>query len=206
METKKLLLKVCGLRQSENIEQADSLGIDFTGYIFYPPSKRYAGKPEQLPRTKSKKVGVFVNELQRNVLETVQRYQFDAVQLHGDESPDYCAVMMEMGITVIKSFGISDAGDLNQTKNYEGVCDYFLFDTKVPEYGGSGKKFSWQTLDSYSGSTPFLLSGGIGPDDAEAIASIQHPMLAGIDLNSRFEQEPGLKNIELLKTFISKLK
>ena len=177
------------------------------GFIFYPKSPRYA-EPldiktlEALPPT-IKKIGVFVNEDIENILTIAYKYKLDGLQLHGTELVDMCRKLKKLGYLVIKAFPIAEAYNFKVTKAYEGVCDYFLFDTKTDAYGGSGVKFNWQILKGYKGETPFLLSGGIAVDDAEAIRKIEHPLFAGIDLNSKFELKPGLKNISLLKEFIS---
>jgi phosphoribosylanthranilate isomerase len=153
-----------------------------------------------------KKIGVFVNESKENILTIGYKYKLDGVQLHGSELVDMCRELKKLGYIVIKAFPIAEAYNFRVTKGYEGVCDYFLFDTKTESYGGSGVKFNWQILKEYKGETPFLLSGGIEADDAEAILKIEHPKFAGIDLNSKFEIKPGLKNISLLKEFISHFK
>jgi len=202
-----MLIKICGLKYPENIQAVSALKPDFMGFIFYPKSPRYA-EPldiktlEALPPT-IKKIGVFVNEDIENILTIAYKYKLDGLQLHGTELVDMCRKLKKLGYLVIKAFPIAEAYNFKVTKAYEGVCDYFLFDTKTDAYGGSGVKFNWQILKGYKGETPFLLSGGIAVDDAEAIRKIEHPLFAGIDLNSKFELKPGLKNISLLKEFIS---
>ena len=202
-----MLIKICGLKYPENIQAVSALKPDFMGFIFYPKSPRYA-EPldiktlEALPPT-IKKIGVFVNEDIENILTIAYKYKLDGLQLHGTELVDMCRKLKKLGYLVIKAFPIAEAYNFKVTKAYEGVCDYFLFDTKTDAYGGSGVKFNWQILKGYKGETPFLLSGGIAVDDAEAIRKIEHPQFAGIDLNSKFELKPGLKNISLLKEFIS---
>jgi len=177
------------------------------GFIFYPKSPRYAEPLDSavlnsLPAT-IKKIGVFVNEDLENTLTIAYKYKLDGLQLHGAELVDMCRELKKLGYLVIKAFPIAETYNFKVTKSYEGVCDYFLFDTKTEAYGGSGLKFNWKMLNEYTGDTPFLLSGGIALDDAEAIQKIEHPKFAGIDLNSKFEVKPGLKNISLLKDFIS---
>ena len=202
-----MLIKICGLKYPENIQAVSALKPDFMGFIFYPKSPRYA-EPldiktlEALPPT-IKKIGVFVNEDIENILTIAYKYKLDGLQLHGTELVDMCRKLKKLGYLVIKAFPIAEAYNFKVTKAYEGVCDYFLFDTKTDAYGGSGVKFNWQILKEYKGETPFFLSGGIAVDDAEAIRKIEHPQFAGIDLNSKFELKPGLKNISLLKEFIS---
>jgi phosphoribosylanthranilate isomerase len=202
-----MLLKICGLKYPENIQAVANLNPDFMGFIFYPKSPRYAGPLDSaalndLPAT-IKKIGVFVNEDLENILTIAYKYNLDGLQLHGTELVDMCRELKKLGYVVIKAFPIAEAYNFKVTKSYEEVCDFFLFDTKTDAYGGSGVKFNWQMLKEYTGDTPFLLSGGIEVDDAEAIQKIEHPKFAGIDLNSKFEVKPGLKNISLLKDFIS---
>ncbi len=198
-------VKICGMKQPDNIAAVAALQPDLMGFIFYPKSPRYAEPLDvdclnSLPKS-IRKIAVFVNETLENILSVVYKYNFDGVQLHGTENVADCKVLREAGLLVIKAFSIADATNFKVTPTYEGVCDYFLFDTKTDAYGGSGVKFDWSILNEYKGETPFLLSGGIAVDDAEAILKIEHPRFAGIDLNSKFEVSPGLKNVELLKGF-----
>lgn len=198
-----MIVKVCGMRDAENIREVEALGIDLIGFIFWSKSSRYVSeKPDYLP-TKCKRVGVFVDENIEVVKKIAQDYALDYIQLHGNETPDYCALLK--GHKLIKAFNIATAEDFEQTKPYEGLVNYFLFDTKGKSVGGNGTKFDWSVLDDYHGTTPFILSGGIGPDDAARIRSFHHPQLAGIDLNSKFEDAPALKNIQKLKTFLEQL-
>ena len=195
--------KVCGMRDAENIHEVEALGIDLIGFIFWPKSSRYVSeRPAYLP-TNCKRVGVFVDEDIEVVKKIAQDYALDYIQLHGNETPDYCALLK--GHKLIKAFNIATAEDFVKTKPYEGIVDYFLFDTKGKSVGGNGEKFDWSVLDDYHGTTPFILSGGIGPDDTARIRSFHHPQLAGIDLNSKFEDAPALKNIQKLKTFLEQL-
>jgi len=143
-----------------------------------------------------------VNENLENILTIAYKYKLDGIQLHGAELVNMCRELKRLGYIVIKAFPVAEAYNFKVTKAYEGVCDYFLFDTKTEGYGGSGVKFNWKMLNEYVGETPFLLSGGIASDDAEAIQKIEHLKFAGIDLNSKFEVKPGLKNVDLLKGFI----
>ena len=160
-----------------------------------------------------KRVGVFVDDMPQNIVTRVYNYDLSLVQLHGSES----AVMIDNlrrtldpdikpGVQIIKALSISTAADLERTKEYEGHVDYFLFDTKTPLMGGSGKQFDWSVLEAYDGSVPFLLSGGIGPDDAERIRHFRHPQCVGIDLNSRFETAPAVKDVELLREFVHSIR
>jgi len=199
-------IKVCGMKYPENIKELVNLPIDMMGLIFYEKTKRYAGN---LPANELRdvpaniqKVGVFVNASEEDIFEKIKEYDLQIVQLHGDESPDFCREIKKTGIKVIKSFSIEGIDDFEKLHLYEDTCDYFLFDTKTPLYGGSGNKFDWEILSSYNGQTPFILSGGIGLEDVESIKKLQNPKLYGIDLNSRFEISPGEKDIEKLRKFI----
>jgi phosphoribosylanthranilate isomerase len=201
-----LVVKICGMKIPENIQAVASLKPDYMGFIFYPKSPRYAEPLDvstlnSLPAT-IKKIGVFVNEDLEDILTIATKYELDGVQLHGTELVEMCKELRKAGFIVIKAFPIAEAYNFKVTKAYEGACDFFLFDTKTEAYGGSGVKFDWAILEEYLGKTPFLLSGGISVDDVEEIQKIEHTLFAGVDLNSRFEIKPGLKNIELLKQFI----
>ena len=177
------------------------------GFIFWPKSSRYVSElPAYLP-TNCKRVGVFVDENIEQVKRTAYEYQLDMIQLHGSESPDYIRGLRAdvSSPAIIKAFNIATKEDFETTKPYEGIVDYFLFDTKGPSVGGNGAKFDWTVLADYVGETPFLLSGGIGPDDAARIRCFHHPQLAGIDLNSRFELAPGMKDVSALRKFLNEL-
>ena len=201
------MIKVCGMREADNIREVEALGIDLMGFIFWPKSKRYVAEPPQYLPSQVKKVGVFVDASLEDIRQHIQDYQLDIIQLHGHETPDFIAQLsiFNFQFSIIKAFNIATAEDLAQTKPYESIVDYFLFDTKAQLPGGSGEQFDWSVLSHYEGTTPFLLSGGIGPDDAERIKSFHHPRCIGIDLNSRFEIAPGLKDVNQLKDFISNL-
>lgn len=196
------------MKHTDNREQVEKIDVDMLGYIFYAPSKRFVGdSPESALFTSNKPtVGVFVNENAFEILGLAKNMNFEYVQLHGKENPKTCAILKNQGVKIIKAFAIDEKFKFSSTKAFEGIATYFLFDTKTREHGGSGKKFDWQILNEYKGETPFFLSGGIGPSDAEAIKEIAHPQLAGIDLNSGFEEKPGLKNVELLTQFINEIK
>ena len=198
-----MIIKVCGMREAENIREVEALGIDWLGMIFWPKSSRFVSqRPEYLPN-QVKRVGVFVDEEAGRVMETADEYGLDLIQLHGHESPEY--ISMLKGHRIIKAFNIAIPSDFRDTTPYEGLADYFLFDTKGKQVGGNGEKFDWSVLSSYQGRTPFLLSGGIGPEDVEQVRAINHPKCIGIDLNSRFEIAPGLKDVSKLKEFIVKV-
>lgn len=160
-----------------------------------------------------KRVGVFVDDMPQNIVTRVVNYKLDIVQLHGSES----VVMIDnlrrtldpdihLGILIMKALPVRTVDDIRKYREYVGHVDYFLFDTKTPLAGGSGEQFDWSVLDAYDGEVPFILSGGIGPDDAERVLALRHPMLAGIDLNSRFETEPAVKDVELLRSFMEKIR
>lgn len=241
---KNRIIKVCGMREPDNIRAVAALGIDMMGFIFYPQSPRYvASIPSDtgiLPDRSSlaplpdayvkndaangrqgdadvtrgvKRVGVFVDGMPQNIVTAVYNYHLDYVQLHGSESP----VMIDNlrrtlvpdivpQIKIIKAISVASVDDLQQCGQYEGKVDLFLFDTKCSTHGGSGQQYDWSVLNAYSGSTPFLLSGGIGPGDEERIRAFQHPKCVGIDLNSRFETAPGVKDVEKLREFIQHIR
>jgi len=205
-------IKVCGMKNPDNIEELSRLPIDLMGLIFYPKSPRYIGnlEPEALKVLPENigRVGVFVNEETDKVKETISKYNLDYIQLHGNESAEYVGNLKQLhpDIKIIKAFSISETSDFDMTQEYENIADYFLFDTKTPQYGGSGQKFDWSILDDYRGDTPFFLSGGISHEDVVLIRKLENNRIIGLDLNSKFEIEPGLKNIELLDRFIKGIK
>ena len=202
------IIKVCGMREAENIREVEALGIDMMGFIFWPKSSRYVSqRPDYLP-TKCKRVGVFVDEAPEQVKRLAIDYGLDYIQLHGHETPEVISYLRTPALPhprILKAFNISTAEDLIQTQPYEGLVDGFLFDAKGKSVGGNGEKFNWDVLDAYQGNTPFLLSGGIGPDDAERVNAFYHPKCIGIDLNSRFELAPGFKDVAKLKEFMYNL-
>ena len=203
------MIKVCGMREADNIREVETLGIDMMGFIFWPKSSRYVSQcPDYLPK-RVKRVGVFVDEDPEQVKRLADDYGLDYIQLHGHETPEVISYLRTPALPhprILKAFNISTAEDLLQTQPYEGLVDYFLFDAKGKSVGGNGEKFNWNVLDAYQGSTPFLLSGGICPGDAVRVNAFYHPNCIGIDLNSRFELSPGLKDIAKLKEFIYNLK
>ena len=200
------LIKVCGMTEGENIRAIEALGVDLIGFIFYPGSPRCVRqKPSYLP-TRAGRVGVFVDADRDEILRRHDEYQFSYIQLHGSESPEFCARLREQdGLRVIKAFGIAEESVRNTVAGYEGACDLFLFDTKTPGHGGSGQRFDWSIMDDYEEKTRFLLSGGIGLDTVEILHDFIYPYLAGIDLNSRFETAPGIKDPELMEVFLENL-
>ena len=200
------LIKICGMTEAENIRQVEELGVDLIGFIFYPYSPRCVCElPAYLP-LRAGRVGVFVNEHKENVLMYADRFGLEYVQLHGNETPDYCHAIQNSGLHVIKTFSIATGKDLAAISSYEGLCNYYLFDTKCPQFGGSGNQFDWSLLQRYRGTTPFLLSGGLNLYSAKAIRQFRHPRFAGIDLNSRFEIRPGVKDVERIRQFIHQIK
>ncbi|MGV8963944.1 MAG: phosphoribosylanthranilate isomerase [Candidatus Saccharimonadaceae bacterium] len=209
MNRSDLIIKVCGMLDGDNIRAVDALGVNWIGFIFYPHSKRYVGNQGnqliKLPLT-AERVGVFVNEDIDTIMESVMSCFLDIVQLHGKESPVICKELRQKGVQVMKAFGIGRQLPADEIARYKGCCDYFLFDTQTSAYGGSGKQFDWDILQYYNGNTPFILSGGIGPDDVHAIREFDHPWCAGIDINSKFELSPSIKNIESIEQFIKSLK
>ena len=200
------------MREAENIRQVEALAPDWMGFIFWEKSKRNVSKiPSYLP-TACKRVGVFVDESPDTIRRIASTYALDLIQLHGQEPLEVlrCLRSVYCGSTavprLIKAFNIATAEDLETTKPYEGLADYFLFDTKGKMVGGNGEQFDWAVLQHYHGSTPFLLSGGIGPGDADRVKSFHHPQCIGIDLNSRFEIAPGLKDTDKLSKFIKQIR
>jgi len=200
-----MLLKVCGMREAKNISELIRIEPDYIGFIFYGKSKRFvANFPEVEIPSNVKKTGVFVNESLAEVIKIVESYNLKAVQLHGNESPEYInklRALLIRKIEVFKAFSVDDDFDFSKTEPYQKICDYLLFDTKGENYGGNGVKFNWQVLGRYKGRTPFLLSGGISKVDAEEIKKISINAFAGVDINSGFEIEPAIKNIENIKEF-----
>jgi phosphoribosylanthranilate isomerase len=207
----KLKIKVCGMRDPENISGVAVAKPDFLGFIFYPKSSRFIGfepSPEILAVIPDsiKKVGVFVDETPEKVLEICQNWKLDVAQLHGHESPEYCKQIHDSGIMVFKVSPIDESFDFGSLEAFCGNCDYFLFDTKGRLSGGTGQKFNWQLLEKYKLDVPFFLSGGIGSDDLQQIVAFNHPQLAGIDVNSGFEISPAFKNVEKIRKFINEVR
>ena len=198
-----LLVKVCGMTDGDNIRQVEALGVDLIGFVFYAPSPRcVCALPSYLP-TKAKRVGVFVDSSREEVAMMADRVGLQLIQLHGGESPEYCRRLREtLGLPLIKAFHLSRPNDLRPTLLYEGLCDYYLFEPRGKSPGGNGVTLDLELLHDYLGETPFLLSGGIGPDSVKALHRFHHPRWAGIDLNSRFELAPGLKDVERLNRFL----
>lgn len=204
-------IKVCGLRDKGNVKKLMDLPLDYVGFIFYSKSARYVGTDFDAEITKMiplhiRKVGVFVNEATEKILTLAKKYQLDAIQLHGDESPEDCRLVKGSGLEVFKAFQLNEAFQFERLDAYHKACDYFLFDTKSDSYGGSGKKFNWEILKKYKGKIAFFLSGGIGIDDLEAVKAFQHSKLFGLDVNSGFEQSPAVKNVVLVEEFLKSVR
>ena len=198
-----MVVKVCGMKYKENIKDVLALKPDMMGFIFYEKSPRCADKEtkkvlRESDFGKTKKVGVFVNETTENILSIAKDCKLDMVQLHGNESPE-AAALIQKHYPVIKAIGIENKENFRSIDKYEGKCNYILLDKKSPSHGGTGKVFDWNLLTEYNYKTPFLLSGGISPENISAAKNIKHSSMAGIDVNSGFEDAPGLKNIEKLK-------
>jgi phosphoribosylanthranilate isomerase len=201
-----MIVKVCGMRDALNIRLVEQLPIDWMGFIFYPRSPRYVDTvPAYLPEH-VRRVGIFVNADTAFIKEHSERFSLNFVQLHGHETPAQCReVKAATGLGIIKAFGISSAADFSNVAAYEGAADYFLFDTKCDSAGGSGRSFDHTLLRQYTGTTPFLLSGGLGPESVDELRSFSHPAFLGIDLNSKFEVSPALKSVGKLRQFLSEL-
>ncbi len=196
-------LKVCGMRELENISALSELDPNYIGFIFWSESSRFVDKKTPPLDKKIIKTGVFVDATFDYILTKIKDHQLDAVQLHGQESCSYCKVIKDYGLKVIKSFSIKNTFDFNTLEDYENSCDYYLFDTKGKLPGGNGFAFDWKILNEYPSQKPFFLSGGIGVDNLNEIKKLVKTKLPihAIDVNSKFETAPGNKNIELLKKF-----
>ena len=204
-------IKICGLSDPDSIREIARLNPTMMGFIFYAPSPRNAcallpsvvnALPEGIERT-----GVFVDAPVDHILHTASRYGLTTVQLHGRETPEMCLTLRRSGLRVMKAIGINPDIDWDTLRPYEGTVDLYVFDTLTAIHGGSGRKFDWTLLRTYPPATPFLLSGGIGPDDADAItqAAATLPLMAGIDINSRFETQPGTKDPILVSNFLNRM-
>ncbi len=204
-----MFLKVCGMRDAENICAVEQLGVDWMGFIFWSKSSRYVSEPPAYLPSRAHRVGVFVDATLEDICAHVRSYGLHLIQLHGHESPAFCREVRsacEDSVAIIKAFAITTPKGLEAVNAYEGIANYFLFDTRSSLPGGSGQQFDWSILDAYDGTTPFLLSGGIGPDDLDRLLAFHHPRLLGFDLNSRFESAPAFKDLSLLTPFLKALK
>jgi phosphoribosylanthranilate isomerase len=214
MNNNKPHVKICGMRDAANIRAVAALKPDFMGFIFYEQSARFVGDVLETALVRQLRqepfgiqtIGVFVDAPTSEVLRRVEQYDFAACQLHGGESPAECArIKRESGRQLIKAFNIAAEQDLKHVAEYENIIDYALFDTKIPNAsvnGGSGTRFDWGVLNAYTNKIPFFLSGGIEPQDADEIKRLSHPLLYAVDINSRFETVPGVKDIEKLHVFV----
>lgn len=199
-------LKVCGLKYATNVAALAALQPDYMGFIFYPKSKRYVGEDLSIKTLETippeiEKVAVFVNENLENIIRICNKYGFKTLQLHGDETPDFAEKLSNLGYTIIKAFSVDKNFDFKNTLPYRTFCSYFLFDTKGVGYGGTGHQFEWNLLLNYDQITPYFLSGGIDIGNVEDIKKMTNFNIHAIDINSRFEIEPGLKDVEKVKLF-----
>jgi phosphoribosylanthranilate isomerase len=195
-------IKICGLKYPDNIKAVAGLAPDYMGFICYAPSPRYAielqpetlaGLPQSIYKT-----AVFVNEEAETIAKLIDTYRFDAIQLHGNEDPQFCD-QFKGKISVVKAFGMNEEFNFDRLNDFVGSVDYFMFDAKTDLHGGSGKSFDWTLLDKYKLDVPFFLSGGLSLENLAEVKSIKHPQFYGVDLNSKFETQPGLKDIDKLK-------
>jgi phosphoribosylanthranilate isomerase len=204
-------LKVCGMTSFDQLQQLQEMGVDFAGLIFYENSKRFVGnklsdQKSEIRNLKIKKIGVFVNAEIDTIKKEVNEYGLTYVQLHGDESTEFCREVKDF-VHVIKVIRINDQSDLEKELTvFEEACDYLLFDTDSKQYGGTGKQFNWNRLIQPDVKKPFFLSGGIGLEDVDKVKSFHHGMLYAIDVNSRFETSPGIKNLEQVEVFLEGIK
>lgn len=199
------------MRNRENIDAVAALQPDYLGFIFYYKSPRFLGAtylPENIRHLPSgiKRTGVFVNASAQEINSAVTRYELNAVQLHGNESCELCLLVKQMGVEVVKAFQVDEDFDFSMLKPYAAVCDYYLFDTKTKAYGGSGHKFDWTILEKYDNNKPIFLSGGITKEDVKDIMSLQHLNIYAVDINSKFEIEPALKDVDMVAGFMNEIK
>lgn len=208
------IVKVCGMRDPDNIRAVEAAGADWMGFIFCPASPRHVEEvPAYLPE-RCLRVGVFVDAPLATITARVRAFALDIIQLHGQETPAFCAALrsaLPPGISLMKMLPVGTEDDLRQTETYDEVVDLFLMEPKtkaagMSHYGGSGQQFDWQLLEAYTSEHPFLLSGGLRPEDAPALALLRHPRLLGFDINSHFEQAPALKDADKIKTFIQTIR
>lgn len=204
---KELKIKVCGMRDAENIQPLLTLPIDYIGFIFYSKSARFVvDKPTVDFPSSLKKVGVFVNASKEVIQEKIQDFDLQVVQLHGNESPEFCQEIKDLGMEIFKAFGIGENFDWETIAGYVGKVDYFLFDTQSTQYGGTGQTFNWEILKNYPYQTPYWLSGGISLENIKEASNFEDNRLYGLDLNSKFETKPALKNIHTLTQALSIIK
>jgi len=203
-----LKVKVCGNTQSKNLKEVCNLQPDFIGFIFYDKSKRFVDSSDEIKQplgVDAKRVGVFVNASEQEIVQKAEEFELDYIQLHGDETPEFCSKINQIK-PVFKAFQVNNNFNFNILNIYLSSCYAFLFDTSSNQHGGSGKKFDWGLLQDYTLEKKFMLSGGINENDAEIINNIDHPKMMGIDLNSKFETRPGIKDITKLFNFLIQLR
>ncbi len=206
-----MVVKVCGLRDPDNLAEVVDAKPDMVGFIFYPQSPRYvevaaAKALNSVSVGNAQRVGVFVDSNLQHIEQTVAHFGLHAVQLHGSETSQLCEQLQQKGLTVIKAFRVGEKFCFTEVEPYVGSCSLFLFDAAGSRAGGNGTSFNWHLLEKYGGSVPFLLSGGIGEEHLLAIKALTHPMLLGVDVNSRFEVMPGVKDGARVKKFIEMIK
>lgn len=198
-------LKICGMKFENNIIDVAEMQPDYLGFIFYENSKRYFNTSIPEIPDSIKKIGVFVNAKLDFIVDKIEKYNLQGVQLHGDESPELCKSLKEYDIIVIKVFSIKNQFNFNLLEPYEGVCDYYLFDTKGKEPGGNGYPFNWNVFKKYKSNKSYFLSGGIGPGELDALLLFlkrpESDLCCTLDLNSKFETASGIKDIKSLKNF-----
>lgn len=205
-----MVVKVCGMREATNIRSVEALGIDLMGFIFWEKSKRNVARiPNYLPKH-CKRVGVFVNATKEEILQKVSEFSLNFIQLHGNESKEFLLnlrnALISQGLQdvgIIRMVAVHSDNDARKAAEWDGIADLLLFETPSPGFGGSGRSFNWNSLSAYHGATPFLLSGGIGMESMENLRAFHHPKWCGIDLNSRFELSPGVKDAEQLQLFLN---
>jgi phosphoribosylanthranilate isomerase len=209
MEHLPIKIKICGMKESANIEEVSALAPDYMGFIFYENTPRFVGREFNMPNNfpaSIKRVGVFVNESIAVILNKVKHYRLDFVQLHGDESVGLCNKLNHEGVSVIKVFRVSDDFDFATTEEFVDVSEYFLFDTRGKQYGGNAERFNWHVLKNFNQKVPFFLSGGIGPESIDEILQLKDLNLHAIDVNSGVEQSPGRKDKSKVSVIINKLR
>ncbi|QJD77978.1 phosphoribosylanthranilate isomerase [Spirosoma rhododendri] len=204
-------LKVCGMRDADNLKEIAALNPDFIGFIFYDQSPRFVGDEldetmvRSLPKS-IRKVGVFVNASPDYILRMVKKYDFQYVQLHGTETPEFCRSMRNRGVNIIKAFRIDDSFNFSMLNNFKAQCDFFLFDAKGDQPGGNGVTFDWNILSRYDNEKPFFISGGIGLDNVDQVNLLKGFKLYGVDVNSQVETAPGVKDVAKVKEILSYLR
>jgi len=202
-------IKVCGMRDSLNVQDVSGMLPDYMGFIFYKNSPRYVGAdftiPTDFPATVYR-VGVFVNESLSVVIDKVRQHALDLVQLHGDESVEFCKELNHEGISVIKVFRVDHEFDFSVTKQFDEVAEYFLFDTKGKNFGGNAQRFDWNLLKHYDQSIPFFLSGGIDLSSIDEVLQLKNLNIHAVDVNSGVEQAPAMKDVEKVSAIINKLR